>query len=193
MNSLVASDRRHRCRETDGLRSTSLHTLHSPLTTPPLLAYFDDILPQRSPTMLRPVSLAFSDLSVSDKDFPSDMSASRGGRRGSDSPQYLPQSHSGTWSGESTPARQPRALTMEHGVLPSLVNSVCSSIGTTGSTASSRPLPPRHDKSFSAFGSKNINLLLPYTSDSSPEEDETSMNSSASTLTAVRTTGVADA
>ena len=142
-----------------------MHELHSPLniTTPPLSAHLEDIMPQRSPTMLRPISLAFSDLSVSDTSSLTEDFVACSERRKSEAAPYLAQFRSGTWSGQSTVVLQrhiPYASIPTEGI-PSLMKSGSPPVSTAALTAASRPLPPRHDKSFSAFGARTLDILLP--------------------------------
>ncbi|KAK4541297.1 hypothetical protein LTR36_008055, partial [Oleoguttula mirabilis] len=189
------------CRKRDVSQATPLQIAHSPTMTPSTQTYFEaqlpDIIPRRSPTILRPVSLAFSDLSLSDMDSPMEDSGGRFERRNSEAAQYLAQFHSGTWNGGSSVNRRNRASTAtDDSALPSLIHSPSSSVGTVASVASMRPLPSRHNKSYSSYSGKAIDLVAACTpiAPSSPIQATTdgSYKSNASTLTAFRVAEAGD-
>ncbi|SMQ49371.1 unnamed protein product [Zymoseptoria tritici ST99CH_3D7] len=173
------------CRKKDISRPPSIPSLHaiSPFTESPY-SPFDlpsgDIMPQRSPTVLRPLSIASS---ASDFDLSSLAAAdyspltSSPWRRESDDPalRYLDQFSS------DLALRRRRSRTRESSSgLPSLVHSPSSSYGTvaSSSTASSQhhhghvhhhPAPPttttmnkRDMYSTSHHTSKSIDLVMPY-------------------------------
>ena len=164
------------------------------MPTPPIqtafasTGYFDmppaDIVPQRSPTVLRPASLTFSDLTASDTDSPNrDSHMSEGAR-------YFAQFESTGHGSELVSSRRPRtnrSSTAYEGGLPSLTNTPSSSVGTAASWTSYRPLPPRHDPSTGHFPKKSIDLVTPIFPTSPTQfAKEASLKSSASTVTSFR-------
>lgn len=159
-----------------------------------------DIIPQRSPTVLRPVSQAFSDLSLSSPASPTEDPYSRFDKRDSGVAQYSGQLSSGTWYGESNMPRRPRAnrasTATESCGLPSLVHSPSSSVSTVASFTSARPVPSRHNKSYSAYSGKaSEDLVTPCTATpSSPTQlmRPSSYKSSASTRTSFRVAEAGD-
>ncbi|SMR49199.1 unnamed protein product [Zymoseptoria tritici ST99CH_1E4] len=195
------------CRKKDISRPPSIPSLHaiSPFTESPY-SPFDlpsgDIMPQRSPTVLRPLSIASS---ASDFDLSSLAAAdyspltSSPWRRESDDPalRYLDQ-----FSSDLALRRRSRTRESSSG-LPSLVHSPSSSYGTvaSSSTASSQhhhghvhhhPAPPpppttttttttmnkRDMYSTSHHTSKSIDLVMPY-----------NISCSSTTTTTTETTG----
>lgn len=180
----------------DAVRSPSIVSQHA--------SYFDnhDIVPQRSPTVLRPTSLALSDLSLSDYNSAEDkLDTLEPGLN--DSSRYLEQfcsdySSAGYASGTRRPRATRASTATDSSNLPSLVHSPSSSYGTIASNASYRPLPPRHNPfSTTHCSTKSIDLVLPYDNTASNNNDSSispttqllkgsSVKSSASTLTSFR-------
>ena len=159
-------------------------------------SYFDipvtDILPQRSPTIVRPMSLTFADLSISESD---DSSREDADCSTSEAARYLSQFHSDVQNLRFNRPRPNRASTVvtESG-MPSLTHTPSSSVGTVASMASYRQLPPRHDPLGGNQLTKSIDLVTPtyYTSTSgattapsSPTQlmKDPTLKTSASTLT----------
>ena len=171
--------------------------MQSPSAIPSAPSYFDmpsnDIVPQRSPTVLRPVSLTFSDLTLSDSGSPTQECDERDGYRDSEAARYLAQFHSSSYVSDLGASRRPRTNRASTGFesgLPSLTNTPASSVGTAASMASYRPLPPRHDP-LGHFPAKSDDLVMPaypITAPSSPAQlkKDSSLKSSASTLTSFR-------
>ncbi|KAF7194591.1 hypothetical protein HII31_04097 [Pseudocercospora fuligena] len=165
-------------------------------------SYFDhpapDIVPQRSPTIVRPMSLTFSELNLSDRDSRSSTDSSdRDSRRDSDALHYLEQFYNDLNSSKPTrPRMSSRANTTATGGdsntnLPSLVHSPSSSYGTVASNASYRPLASRHNPFTSSYSAtKSIELVIPYptAADGSPTQlmKDASLKSSASAQTCFR-------
>ncbi|KXS95666.1 hypothetical protein AC578_6244 [Pseudocercospora eumusae] len=165
-------------------------------------SYFDhpapDIIPQRSPTIVRPMSLTFSELNLSDRDSPcSTDSSDRDSRRDSDAIHYLEQFYNDLNSSKpSRPRMSSRANTSTTGGdsntnLPSLVHSPSSSYGTVASNASYRPLASRHNPFTSSYSAtKSIELVIPYptAAEASPTQrmKDASLKSSASAQTCFR-------
>lgn len=178
------------CRKKDVSRPTSIQSLESVKSPSSTAAssYFDthppaDIVPQRSPTVLRPMSLTFSDFSIYD----SDSSSSIYGRRESTDSHH----HDTT----STRPRFARAqTTSDTSTIPSLIHSPSSSYGTVASNASYRPLPPRHNPFTTSFSTKSIDLVIPCSPSTSPTQllKDSSLKSCASTLTSFRVAEAGD-
>ncbi|KAF2162944.1 hypothetical protein M409DRAFT_26797 [Zasmidium cellare ATCC 36951] len=195
------------CRRKDVSRPPSIQSIEavrSPSIVSQSTSYFDhhDILPQRSPTVLRPVSLAMSDLSLSDSNSLAEETIDTTEPGHNDSSRYLEQfyadfSSANYASGTRRPRTTRASTATDSSNIPSLVHSPSSSYGTVASNASYRPLPPRHNP-FSATNcsTKSIDLVLPYdttTNHQSPSISPTtqllkdsSLKSSASTLTSFR-------
>ncbi|KAK3684530.1 hypothetical protein LTR37_020172, partial [Vermiconidia calcicola] len=168
------------CRKKDVSTLEPTHAIQTPSTIPSAASYFDmpptDIVTPRSPTVLRPVSLTFSDATLSDNGSPTEHYEHHFGRGDSDSARYLSQLHSQSYSGELKSSRRPRvnrALTATESRIPSLSNTPSSSVGTSASTSSCKPLPPADTGRY------------PTTAQSSPTQfmKDASLKSSASTLT----------
>lgn len=178
-----------RCRKRDVSQVTPLH--HSPTLTPSIPSHSDsqppDILPQRSPTVLRPVSFAFSDMSISELGSPIEELEGQIGRRDSEAARYLAQFRSSTWDGESSSTRRRNnriSTATDDSGLPSLIHSPSSSVGTVASAASIRPSLSRQNKSYSSCSGAPL----------SPTQaaKDASFKSSASTLTAFRVAEAGD-
>ena len=164
-----------------------------------------DILPQRSPTVLRPLS-TLSDMSISDSnpyslsDDASD-SSSRQAQQESDATAYLEQFYSDF--ARAPDSHRPRfhrahtTNTTDSSTIPSLSHSPSSSYGTVASTASyTRPLANRHNPYTTDYScTKSIDLVLPYTNAGTSPNDlmkDASHKSSASTLTSFRVAEAGD-
>lgn len=142
---------------------------------------------QRSPTVLRPASTIFSDLSTSEPASPSDGSNESDENGVSEAARYLAQFYSQDYAGERVRPRRPRANRISSG-LPSLSHTPSSSIGTMASV--DRPLPRRQDPSRSQVSSKSVDLVIPSYPNYSPSSSrystkDATIQSSASTATAV--------
>lgn len=139
--------------------------------------------------MPRPISQAFSDLSLSDSDSTYSEDRSVHGRCGSEANHY-PRA----FNKHQRPGLRSRASTSDSG-MPSLINTPASSVGTAPSMPSHRPLPSRTNiYSTNASATKSIDLVTPW-SVTAPSSltpvlasgpDITSLKSSASTLTSFR-------
>lgn len=167
-------------------------------------SYFDnhDIIPQMSPTVLRPVSQTFSDLSISDSNSLADETAGIMETGHNDASRYLEQFYadfsSANYASGTRRPRMTRASTAtDSSNIPSLVHSPSSSYGTVASNASYRPLPPRHNPfSTTHCSTKSIDLVLPCETTNTINEHsispgtkllkDASLKSSASTLTSFR-------
>ncbi|EMC98637.1 hypothetical protein BAUCODRAFT_145693 [Baudoinia panamericana UAMH 10762] len=182
------------CRKKDVSGYSNLHPTASPPTTPSPLNFdtsLSDIVPQRSPTVVRPLSLTFSDMDMNDSAPPGGDYGDMYSRRDSEATHYLAQLYSTTWNGAQQSSSRPaivRANTASE--LPSLVHSASSSVGTTASINHPRPKPSRHNKSYSISSTNSIDLVSPYiaTAPSSPTDlmGDASVKSAASTVTAFR-------
>lgn len=156
-------------------------------TTPRSSYFFDDhnqheILPMRSPTVVRPPSLAFSDDS-SDLSGNEDHPMYR--RSESDGSRYL--SHYRHSSGEHSPRRA-----SYEPYTPSLSHTPGSLLSTVGSYLSTRPLPGRKNPYSASFSSLSVDLVTPVvnteplTASTDLAHQNASLRSSASTSTAFR-------
>lgn len=152
-------------------------------TTPRSSYFFDDaheILPLRSPTVVRPPSLAFSDDS-------SDTSEDRPYERRSESDisQYL--SHHRYGSGEHSPRRA-----SYEPYTPSLSYTPASLMSNGGSYLSARPLAGRKNPYSASFSSLSVDLVTPVvnteplTAPTNLSRQDASLRSGASTSTAFR-------
>ncbi|KAI5362175.1 putative Zinc binding protein Ecl1/2/3 [Septoria linicola] len=203
------------CRRRDS-RPPSLQEVQSiqqSIQSPPPMSstnsYFDqripEIVPRLSPTVLRPMSRTFSDLSLSDStdSASSDQDPSET-RRDSAATDYLQQFYTSFNSSSKHQhhhhCQRPRAdrtSTTSTGTrsggdsntnLPSLSHSPSSSYGTIASNASYRPVM-KHNPFSSTFTTKSVELVIPYpTMSTSPTQllKDASLKSSASTLTSFR-------
>jgi len=142
-----------------------------------------NIVPQLSPTMPRPLSLAFSDNSLDDGVSPYEDDDTTEGHNTS---RYSDRHRSGTWS----------SYQYLHGsessnvsAAPSLSHTPSSSVASIASMAAPRALPSRHNKSYSAYSIASVDLVTPcrVPNPSIPAglDDDESMQSSVRTLTAV--------
>lgn len=174
-----------RCQRRDSAKPAQIDPLISPafVSAP---SYFDvpqpDIVPQRSPTVLRPPSLTFSDLHISSLDEDPDPSAR--------SKRFSDVSHTSNTSGlddSFSLSHRPQANRTSTSTLPSLSHTPSSSVGTTASTSftysNSRPLPTRHEPCHHR-PMRSADLVIP-TFTTSPVDGvgSNSVKSSASTLT----------
>ncbi|RMX80449.1 hypothetical protein D0868_16155, partial [Hortaea werneckii] len=102
----------------------------TPAIPPPSEAPNVDIIPQRSPTVLRPLSLTLSDLSISSPESPTEDSDTHSIRNNSDAFQSLARIHDVTWQEGSNALSRPRPnrASTESTGLPSLVHSPSSSV-----------------------------------------------------------------
>lgn len=212
-----STDTADRCRRRDS-RPTSLqdiqtiqYAMHSP---PPLSAtnsYFDrpppEIVPSMLPTVVRPMSQTFSELSLGDyNNSPSDHdSGSEAAYRECKVTNYLDQFYSGfSQSAKQQRPRTKRTSTTSTGTrsggdsstnLPSLSHSPSSSYGTVASVASVRPIMKQNPFS-STFTTKSVDLVMPHnaTASTSPTQllKDASSKSSASTLTSFRVAEASD-
>lgn len=143
-----------RCQRRDSAKPTPIEAVVSPafISAP---SYFDvpqpDILPQRSPTVLRPLSSTFSDLHLSETSSSDDSNNEPADRskRLSDATNY----HNRLDSSPSTSPlpRRPHATRSSTSTLPSLSHTPSSSVGT----AASYTFPPRHRPT------KSADLVIP--------------------------------
>ncbi|CAK4032431.1 Hypothetical predicted protein [Lecanosticta acicola] len=200
------------CRKKDTSRPTSVQSIESVKSPSGMFnnnaaSYFEshppaDILPQRSPTVLRPLSCTFSDMSISDSnpysldDAASDASSRK---RDSEATAYLEQFYSDFARASRPRMHRAHTTTTDSSTIPSLVHSPSSSYGTVASNASYRPLANRHNPYTTSFSTnKSIDLVLPYHTtiphSSSPNElmKDASHKSSASTLTSFRVAEAGD-
>lgn len=185
------------CRRRDS-RPTSLQEIQSiqqSIQSPPPLSstnsYFDqpipEIVPQRSPTVLRPMSRTFSDFSIADlNDCSSDVSHES---EASDHHDHLTlKQHQPRTKRSSTTSTGARSRGDSSTNLPSLSHSPGSSYGTVASMASIRPVM-RHNPFSTTSNRKSVELVIPYPIEStSPTQllKDASLKSSASTLTQFR-------
>ncbi|KAF2765133.1 hypothetical protein EJ03DRAFT_219862 [Teratosphaeria nubilosa] len=182
------------CRRRDSNQSIVMPPPLSPHMTPSLSSYVDspppDIIPQRSPTILRPVSLTFSDLTISDHGSPSEHTS-----------EYLDfveasatsKPHVESWNsgshGNTRPSYKRASTTTDISNMPSLSHTPSSSIGTIGSVVLQRPMPSRHNKSYSTNSTRSEDLVNPcanLATSSSFHPQDASLKSCASTVTAFR-------
>ena len=173
--------------------SKTIDSIQSPSPVPTAASYFDmpltEIISQRSPTVPRPASLAFSDLTISDSGSATRDSHERGDRHGSEAAVYLAQFHSTGLASGSISTQRPRTkrtFTGPESGLPSLSNTPSSSMGTVASTASYRPFPPRRKPLSEDFQPRSPDRVRPphsTTAPSSPTQlmKPASSKSSAST------------
>lgn len=160
-------------------------------------SYFDlpesDIVEPRSPTILRPASSVFSDFSVSDFTPPPDEEPKTSDIDGSnEAARYLAQFYSHSYSTERSRPRRPRSNRMSSAAdgIPSLSHTPSSSVGTVASV--DRPLPRRYKSMAGQASSNSVDLVIPSypsstTSDSRQSSTDSSLQSSASTITAFKT------
>ncbi|KAI5195428.1 hypothetical protein E4T42_07372 [Aureobasidium subglaciale] len=159
----------------------------SPQPITPRSSYFfednqHEILPMRSPTVVRPPSLAFSDDS-------SDLSGSeeQPAYRRSESDGYRYLSH----YRYSSTDQSPRRASYEP-YTPSLSHTPTSLLSTVGSYLSARPLPGRKNPYSASFSSLSVDLVTPVvnteplTASTDLSHQSTSLRSSVSTSTAFR-------
>jgi hypothetical protein len=153
-----------------------------------------DIVPRRSPTVLRPLSLTFSELSLDDLPSPIEGDACQG-RRDSEAARYLSQFHCGTWNDQqlgSSHVRPNRAsVATDMSELPSLIHSPSSSVASMASLNLSRPRPSRHNKSYSAYSTPATDdLVTPCHTKQLPSPTQllnaSNFKSSASTVTSLQ-------
>ncbi|KAH9832706.1 Life-span regulatory factor [Teratosphaeria destructans] len=149
-----------------------------------------DIIPQRSPTILRPISLTFSDLALSEHGSPSEHT-----------PDYLDyveasavsNPHVESWNpgsqSNTRPSYKRASTTTDISNMPSLSHTPSSSIGTIGSVVLQRSIPSRHNKSYSTHSTRSEDLVNPYATlapTSSLHLHDARLKSCASTVTAFR-------
>ncbi|WPH03134.1 Hypothetical protein R9X50_00600900 [Acrodontium crateriforme] len=166
-----------------------LMTPHSTLDMPP-----NNIIPQLSPTVLRPASLTLSDLTISDSGSPTDdFHPFYLRQHDTDVTSYLEQFDSFNWTSTGTHSSQrtlpKRSNTLnENTTIPSLTHTPSSSVGTVSSIPPIRPLPSRHHPSYTSFASKPIDLEQPDEPPTSPTQSfkTASLKSYTSTTTAFR-------
>ncbi|KAK6438815.1 hypothetical protein LTR95_004979 [Oleoguttula sp. CCFEE 5521] len=174
------------CRRKDSRPSLYTRINSSPGVSPILRAYNDrqlpDIVPQRSPTIVRPLSSAISDFSLTATTsrtsyWDDDVSPTEK----SPSAQDLPGFPSADIVFESTPHPRERTSIAATDAPPSLVHSPASSYGTIASTPATRPLPPRR----ATTTAKSMDLVTCALAavPSSPG----SLKSEASTVTSIHT------
>lgn len=160
----------------------------SPQPTTPRNSYFFDepqheILPLRSPTVVRPPSLAFSDDSSDSSSYNESQPSYR--RSESDTSQYL--HHQRYPSGDHSPRRA-----SYEPFTPSLSYTPASLIIPGGSYLSARPLPGRKNPYSASFSSLSVDLVTPVvnteslTGPTSLSHNNASLRSGASTSTAFR-------
>lgn len=182
----------NRCRKRDVSRPPSIPSIHAISPSPMFssVSYFDhsqpNIVPQRSPTVLRPMSLTLSDLSISGSSTDGDERGEQKGRRGSDSSRCLDQFYNDFAAARPRGTRS--STTTESSNIPSLVHSPSSSYGTVASNQSYRPFVPRHNPFTTTYHRKSLELVTNDGAPPSPTQllKDCSMKSSASTLTSFR-------
>jgi hypothetical protein len=150
------------------------------------------VVPPRSPTVLRPLSLTFSDMSFDDMPSPVEKDTYQERHEGEAS-RYLAHFHDGTWNDSQTglcrvrPNRVSVATDMSE--LPSLIHSPSSSVASLASLTQSRPRPSRHNKSYSAYATPATDLVTPCQAEEVPSPTQllqaSSVKSSASTVTSL--------
>lgn len=140
-----------RCRRRDSAKSPPSY--HSPPSSPHSTGLNDypttTIVPRRSPTILRPLSTTFSELSLYEL----------GSRRSPSPASHVDDSTFGMPTQAVRPyIRRNHSSSDDAGQLPSLVNSPSSSYGTVASHVEpARPLPRKH----SCPSSKGVDLVTP--------------------------------
>jgi hypothetical protein len=179
--STVKCSYKFRCRKRDVSSHEAIQAVHTPLSASSP-SYFDmppaKILPQRSPTVLRPLSADFSDLDIPYGTLAESVPVEEAG--------YLPRTHSVNSDMDTisySQRRHYRSSTGTESGIPSLINTPSSSMG------SYRALPPKRDPLTVQCSSKTIDLVIPKypaTAPFSPKQSETGSTSSASTITAMR-------
>ncbi|KAG9585610.1 hypothetical protein KCU84_g13735, partial [Aureobasidium melanogenum] len=155
-------------------------------TTPRSSYFFDDhqpeILPMRSPTVVRPPSLAFSDDSF---DLSAGEEQPKYRRSESDGSRWLSQFH------HNSADHSPRRASYDP-YTPSLSHTPTSLLSTAGSYLSTRPLPGRKNPYSASFSSLSVDLVTPVvnteslTAPTDLSHQSASLRSSASTSTAFR-------
>lgn len=179
------------CRRKDSVKSMPSHVPYSPELSPAMAAYNHresapaNIMQQRSPTVLRPLSNTFSELDLSE-------TSPRSSESNEDYDDYddahvqdlpgfpshcLTHFHPTDWKRNSTGVDAP----------PSLVHSPSSSYGTVSSFMSTRPLPPKHTHS----SNKSADLVIPMPVQDPPSpkavtSQHPALKSKASTSTSFR-------
>jgi hypothetical protein len=134
-----------------------------------------DIVPQRSPTVLRPLSLTFSEMSFDGAFSPLEGEACEPWQQQATEYGQNPFTND-LWSnqhrnlGRSGPERGMDAT--DSSELPSLVHSVSSSVASVVSLAQSRPRPSRHNKSYSAYSTPAMDLVTPCLTEQKPSPSQ---------------------
>ncbi|OCK81090.1 hypothetical protein K432DRAFT_416285 [Lepidopterella palustris CBS 459.81] len=185
------------CRKKDNEKTLSYALEHSPPPTPFSNFSFDDmpirdIVQPRSPTTTRSQrsSCAFSEVSSDDNAVSGDEKL----RKGSEASKYLRQFQSATAMAETsarpTRPRYHRSSTSQviMSVAPSLSHTPASSVSISMPyTPSTRPLPPRNNPHSSSYGSRSIDLVMPFTAATTapPSLTQYSLKSAASSRTSI--------
>ncbi|OCK89407.1 uncharacterized protein K441DRAFT_667493 [Cenococcum geophilum 1.58] len=184
------------CRKKDNEKILSYSSEHSPPPTPFSNFSFEDlpirdIVAPRSPTAApsQRSSSAFSEASLED----STLSGDERLRRDSEASRYLRQFQSTTamaeTSGRQTRPRYNRSpmsmVTMS--AAPSLSHTPTSSASMSMPyTPSNRPLPPRSNPHSSSYGSRSIDLVMPFTATAAASSlSQYSLKSAASSRTSI--------
>ncbi|OQO11043.1 hypothetical protein B0A48_05298 [Cryoendolithus antarcticus] len=176
------------CRRKDSRPSLYTNINSSPGVSPMLRAYNDrqlpDIIPQRSPTIVRPLSSNISEFSLTSHTshtsyWDDDVSPTEK----SHSVQDLPGFPSADIALESAPHAPGRPSIAEIEAPPSLVHSPASSYGTIASTPATRPLPPRR----ATTTAKSMDLVTCKLAATSVGPG--GLKSEASTITSIHTVG----
>lgn len=153
-----------------------------------------DIVPQRSPTMLRPVSLTFSDLTISENGSPTDFMYQNCFRDLGPGDAFA-QVHSASWNADCT-FRTPKFnrcnTTTDSSGMPSLTHTPSSSEGTAASVAPQRLTLSRHNKSYSVYSTKSIGLVTPLPAASTQQIVGSSDKGSVDTMTDPRVADASD-
>jgi len=169
-----------------------------PLTSPSFAyhgpSYFDipppNIIPQRSPTVARPLSMTFSELGISDHSSTSDDDQDSPSKRRSYSSRYSSHLDPEVTDFGLAARRRPQVNRSSTCTLPSLSHTPSSSVGTAASISSYRPLPPRHDPLGGHYHTKSADLVIPAYPGTSPAD--ASVKSSASTMTSFKVAEAGD-
>jgi len=159
--------------------------LASPLSSPHDPSYFatqsfPEIIPQRSPTILRPSSISSTDT------YPSEIDSVLG-RSHNEAARYLAQFKSPSTSPEQS--RRPtfrRAHTSSHPPPPFLSHTPSSINSFSSSHSSQRHLPSRTNPFGPPLSHRSVDLVTPVTPPCHLNPDDSSLRSSASTGTAFR-------
>ena len=191
------------CRRRDVSRPASVQSVAlSPAATTPSAGYFDtpplDIVPKRSPTAARPLSLALLDLDLSTESDLISEGAESQQSNDSEAARYLSQFYAENQVNDRATNRRPRTSrtsTAGESGIPSLSHTPISSFGTAASGASYKQQLSGRDFKASQKGFEAADVVrYPSCGLSSIGEHvkDGSMTSGASTLTSLQTVERAD-